>query len=168
MATPAPDQQFDALASLEERIAKAVELMSDLRQERDIIMKDLEAAIAAKEVAERETARLHQQVETLQDHPVASSMPDDKKQVRLTIFHQTYTLLVSGDPTEIEQAAHVVDELMMSLARSRNLDATRAAVFASLHLADRVRTLEKELSQLRVDVSERSQRISSLLDSVLD
>lgn len=66
MATPAPDQQFDALASLEERIAKAVELMSDLRQEREIIMKDLESAIAAKEVAERETARLQQQVETLQ------------------------------------------------------------------------------------------------------
>lgn len=95
-------------------------------------------------------------------------MSDDKKPVRLTIFHQTYTLLVSGDPTEIEQAARVVDELMMSLARSRNLDATRAAVFASLHLADRVRLLEKELSQLRVDVSERSQRISNLLDGVLD
>ena len=66
MATPAPDAQFDALASLEERIAKAVEIMSDLRQEREIIMKDLEAAIAAKEVADRETARLQQQVESLQ------------------------------------------------------------------------------------------------------
>lgn len=95
-------------------------------------------------------------------------MSDDKKLVRLNIYHQTYSLLVAGDPTEIEEAAHVVDELMTSLARSRNLDATRAAVFACLHLADRVRSLEQELSELRVNIDERSKRISSLLDQVLE
>lgn len=65
MATPAPEQHADALASLEERIAKAVEIVSELRQEREIIMKDLEASIAAKETAEQEIIRLRQENDSL-------------------------------------------------------------------------------------------------------
>lgn len=62
--TPAPDTQ-DALASLEARIAKAVEVVSELRTEREIIMKDLESAIAAKAAADQEVARLKQENDTL-------------------------------------------------------------------------------------------------------
>ena len=36
----------------------------------------------------------------------------EKKAVRLNIFNQTYSLLVSGDPAEMERAADEVDELM--------------------------------------------------------
>lgn len=91
-----------------------------------------------------------------------------KKPLRLTIFNQTYTLLVSGDTADLEEAANTVDELMTSLARSRNLDTTKAAVFACLHLADRMRAMERELEQWKQRVDEKSKRISSLLDSVIE
>lgn len=91
-------------------------------------------------------------------------MADEKKPIRLTIYHQTYSLLASGDPAELEQAAKRVDELITSIARTRNLDATRAAVFACLHLADRVNQLESQLNS----VQDRSQKLHSLLDRVLE
>lgn len=95
-------------------------------------------------------------------------MADDKTPLRLSIYHQTYSLLVSGDPNDMLQAANVVDELISSIAKSRNLDATRAAVFACLHLADRVRRLERELAEQRAAVEQQSSRIASLLDGVIE
>jgi cell division protein ZapA len=91
-----------------------------------------------------------------------------KKPLRLTIFNQQFTLLVSGDTADLEEAAHTVDELMTSLSRSRNLDTTKAAVFACLHLADRIRTMERELEEWKQRVDAKSRRISSLLDQVIE
>lgn len=92
----------------------------------------------------------------------------DKKPVRLSIYNQTYSLLVSGDTKDIEEAARMVDELMTSLAKARNLDSTRAAVFACLHFADRVRTLERDFTALQEAVDAKSRHISSLLDQVVE
>ena len=71
-----------------------------------------------------------------------------KQPVRVNIFNQGYTVVTSGDPKiDTIQVAHEVDELMSSIARrAGNLDSTRTAVLACLHLADRLRTIENQFS----------------------
>jgi len=54
----------------------------------------------------------------------------EKQPVRVSIFNQSFTLLVEGDPAEIEDAANEVDELMHTIARSGNLDSMRVAMLA--------------------------------------
>ncbi len=93
----------------------------------------------------------------------------DKQSVQVTIFHQTYTLRTSGNEAEIQQLADSVDQLMAAIAaRSANADALRVAVLACLHLADRLRTIESELSDLRERVEQKSERFRSLLDQALE
>ncbi len=61
------------------------------------------------------------------------------KTVRVTIFHQQYSVAAADDSGEIEELAQEVDELMVSIAqRAGNVDSARVAVLASLHLADRL------------------------------
>ncbi len=70
----------------------------------------------------------------------------EKKQVRVTVLNQSFTLITTGDPREMEELANQVDDLMNSIARrSPNLDSTRVAVFAALHLADQIRIREEKL-----------------------
>ncbi|HEY3937081.1 MAG TPA: cell division protein ZapA [Bryobacteraceae bacterium] len=92
--------------------------------------------------------------------------PDTSKQVvRITVFNQTYTVTTTGDPGDTEAIAHQVDELMSSIARrAGNLDATRAAVLACLHLADRLRTAERELGALKLSVDHKTRDFAMLLD----
>lgn len=92
--------------------------------------------------------------------------PDNRKQsVRLTIFNQTYTVSTAGDPRDTEELAHMIDELMSSIARrSGNLDATGTAVLACLHLADRLRVAERELDDLRESVQGKSRDFALMLD----
>jgi FtsZ-binding cell division protein ZapB len=67
MSTPAPEE--DALASLEERIRRTVELVTSLREERD-------AAVAERDAARIEMKKLRDEVE---------SMRGERKQVRTRI-----------------------------------------------------------------------------------
>lgn len=93
----------------------------------------------------------------------------DKKQVRVTIFNQTYTLRTEGDPAETEELAQIVDELMSSIAsRAGNLETSRIAVLGCLHLADRLRGLERDLEALRYRVNRKSKDFSLLLDQALE
>ncbi len=94
--------------------------------------------------------------------------PDTSKQtVRVTIFNQTYSVSSAGDPRQIEQLAREVDELMSTIARrAGNLDTTRTAVLACLHLADKLRTAEEELTDLKSAVSSKSRNFVDLLDQV--
>ena len=62
-------EDADALQSLEERILRAVDLVSQLRQERD-------AAVKANEELKAENTRLSEELETLQS---------ERKQVRTRI-----------------------------------------------------------------------------------
>lgn len=63
-----------------------------------------------------------------------------RQQVKVTILNQNFTLLTTGNPREMVELASQVDDLMNSIARkSPNLDTTRVAVFACLHLADQLR-----------------------------
>src|SRR5215472_9030905 len=95
--------------------------------------------------------------------------PSGTKTVRVTIFHQQYSVSASDESSEIEALAREVDELMVSIAqRAGNVDSTRVAVLASLHLADRLRTIERELVALKARVSEKSRQFSVLLDRVIE
>ena len=91
-----------------------------------------------------------------------------KQTVRVTIFNQTYSVSTSGDPHDTEELAHEIDELMSSIARrAGNLDTTRAAVLACLHMADRLRTAERELGALKQSIDHKTRDFALLLDRAL-
>ena len=93
-------------------------------------------------------------------------MPDS---VRVTIFNQSYSLLASGEePGRVEELAHRVDDLMQDIAsKGGNIDSTRVAVLACLHLADRLQAAEEDLAKLRDDVSSKAREFSLLLDEAI-
>jgi cell division protein ZapA len=92
----------------------------------------------------------------------------EKQSVQVTIFHQTYTLRTAGNEQEVQELADSVDELMNAIAaRSASADSLRVAVLACLHLADRLRGLERELNQLKQRVEEKSQQFRLLLDQAI-
>jgi len=93
----------------------------------------------------------------------------EKKPVRVTIFGHSYTLRVAEDPSDVEDLARRVDALMENIAsRSGNTEASRVAVLACLHLADSLRTLERELASLKQRVDQKTDRFSLLLDQALE
>jgi cell division protein ZapA len=92
----------------------------------------------------------------------------NKRTVRVSIFNQTYTVSTAGDARDTEALAQQVDELMSTIARrAGNLDTTRTAVLACLHLADRLRTVENQLEALRDGISHKSRDFALLLDQVV-
>jgi len=57
---------------------------------------------------------------------------------------------------------------MTSIAtRAGNIDANRVAVLACLHMADRLRSMERELTDLKDRVDKKSRQFSVLLDQVI-
>jgi cell division protein ZapA len=93
----------------------------------------------------------------------------EKKPVRVTIFNQPYTVRTSGDPREIEELARLIDDLMAGIAsKTGDSEPARVAVLACLHLADRLRLLEGELSVLKRGVEEKYKELSLLLDHALE
>lgn len=91
-----------------------------------------------------------------------------QQHVRVNIFNQPYTVIAAGDPNDTIEVAHEVDELMSQIARrAGNLDSTRTAVLACLHLADKLKTIERQLAALRESVDHRTQSIADLLDQVV-
>ena len=98
----------------------------------------------------------------------SSDKQPEKQSVRLSVFNQSFTLLVAGDPTEIERAAQEVDELMTRIAKAGNNDTARIAVLACLHLQDRLYSLERDLEALRSRVEDKTRQFSVLLDQVID
>jgi len=90
-----------------------------------------------------------------------------KTPVRLSIFNQSFTLRVAGDPAEILHAANEVDELMSAIAKSGNMDSFRVAILACLHLQDRVHSLETELANLKGRIEDRTRELATLLDDAV-
>ncbi len=94
--------------------------------------------------------------------------PSDKQPVRVTILSRPYTLLASGDPREVEEVAASVDELMLSIAaKAPNADSTRIAVLACLHLADKLRSLERDLTRLKNRVDRKTEALAGMLAQAL-
>src|ERR1700736_6555693 len=87
--------------------------------------------------------------------------------VRVTILNQTYSLVASDDPGEIQALAQTVDDLMTSISRTGNLDSTRTAVLACLHLADQLRSLQRQFDSLKLDVVKKAEHCTLLLDQVI-
>jgi cell division protein ZapA len=88
-----------------------------------------------------------------------------KQPVRVHIFTQTYTLLADGGGAELQEIAHRIDELMVSIAgQTSSADSTRIAVLACIHLADQLREAEKKLRSFEG----KSAEIASLLQSALE
>jgi len=93
-----------------------------------------------------------------------SSTPE-RQPVRVTILSRPYTLLATGDPREVEEVAASVDELMLSIAaKAPSADSTRIAVLACLHLADKLRALERDLDRLKQRVDSKSVEFAGLLE----
>lgn len=89
--------------------------------------------------------------------------------VRVTIFGQSYALRSRSNPAEVEALAHEVDTLMDSIAsKTGQTDVARVAVLACLHLADRLRTLESELTALKERVDKKSREFSALLEHLME
>jgi cell division protein ZapA len=93
----------------------------------------------------------------------------EKQIVRVTILNLPYTLSTAGDPRELEQAAASVNELMFTIAdRTSNPDPTRIAVLACLHMADKLHTLERELSSLKDRVDRKSEEFAGMLQQLIE
>jgi cell division protein ZapA len=91
-----------------------------------------------------------------------------KQQVRVTILSRPYTLLATGDPQEVEEVAASVNDLMLSIAaKAPNADSTRIAVLACLHLADKLRTLERDRNLLKERVDRKSEEFAGMLEQLL-
>lgn len=98
---------------------------------------------------------------------MASGTPE-KHPVRVTILHQPYTLLTAGDEQEVYELADSVNELMSAIAaRSAGADNLRVAVLACLHLADRLRSLERELAEIKQRVDQKSREFGLLLEQAI-
>lgn len=92
----------------------------------------------------------------------------EKQPVRVTILSRPYTLLASGDAREVQEVAASVNDLMLSIAgKAPNADSTGIAVLACLHLADKLRTLERDLQSLRERVERKSGEFTVMLEQAL-
>ncbi|PWU11904.1 MAG: cell division protein ZapA [Terriglobia bacterium] len=92
----------------------------------------------------------------------------EKQSVRVTILSRPYTLLAAGDPREVEEVAASVNDLMLSIAaKAPNADTTSIAVLACLHLADKLRTLERDLSLLKERVDRKSEEFAGMLEQLM-
>jgi len=88
--------------------------------------------------------------------------------VRVTIFNQTYSLVASEEPGRVEHLAQRVDDLMSKIAaHGANIDATRAAVLACLHLADELDSLEHQFTDLKQKVDHKAREFSILLEEAI-
>jgi cell division protein ZapA len=92
----------------------------------------------------------------------------DKQPVRVTILSRPYVLRTTDDPRQVEALANSVNELMLTIAsRAPNADSTHIAVLACLHLADKLRGLEHELSSLKERVDRKSGEFAAMLDQLI-
>lgn len=75
-----PTADADALAYLEERVMRAVQLVHELRMERDVVTRDLEAALAAHQQTREELDGQRAETERLQRE--LSSLRDERSSVK--------------------------------------------------------------------------------------
>lgn len=92
----------------------------------------------------------------------------EKQPVRVTILSRPYVLRTADDPREVEALASSVNDLMLSIAsRAPNADSTHIAVLACLHLADKLRVLELQHTNLKERVDRKTGELGALLDQLI-
>lgn len=77
------DEDVEILASLEDRIRKAVELVTALRKENEALTGRLEQAVADREAAEKDAAKAHEASLVLRKE--LDTLQAERKQVRTRI-----------------------------------------------------------------------------------
>jgi cell division protein ZapA len=88
--------------------------------------------------------------------------------VTVTILSRPYTLLANGDPREVEEVAASVNDLMLSIAsKSPNADSTRIAVLACMHLADKLRALERDIGEVKERADRRNEELAVVVEQLL-
>ncbi len=91
-----------------------------------------------------------------------------KQPVHVTILSRPYTLLAAGDAQEVQEVAASVNDLMLSIAaKAPNADSTRIAVLACMHLADKLRSVERDLNELKQRVDRKSEEFGEMLDRLI-
>ena len=83
MATTARVEETDSLTNLEERIHRAVQLVSQLRQEKEGVQKQLDAVLVEKEAAIQGASDLQAQLNSVSEE--LDSLKSERKQVRTRI-----------------------------------------------------------------------------------
>jgi|YNPBryunderm2012_1023409.scaffolds.fasta_scaffold01193_12 cell division protein ZapA len=97
-----------------------------------------------------------------------SGGPAAKRPVHVTILDQSYTLLTAADEREVQELAETVNDLMTTIAaHSPKADNLRIAVLACLHLADRLRALQRELDEFRRRVDQKTRTFGLLLEELI-
>jgi cell division protein ZapA len=96
-------------------------------------------------------------------------MDGSSKPVRVTIFNQNYSLLASGEPGAVEELALSVDDIMHRISdETGTIDGTRTAVLACLHLADQVRTLQRDLERMKGAFETKARQFTIRIDEALE
>ena len=91
----------------------------------------------------------------------------ERKSVKVIIYNQQYSMLTDSDPTEVDELASAVDGLIRSIAsKSGTGDLGRIAVLACLHLADQLRSAERELTEVEESSNQRHAQLLKLLESI--
>ena len=83
MVNTARVEETDSLTSLEERIHRAVQLVSQLRQEKEGVQKQLDAALVEKEAVVQSATDLQAQLNAVSEE--LDSLKSERKQVRTRI-----------------------------------------------------------------------------------
>jgi FtsZ-binding cell division protein ZapB len=81
--TTARVEETDSLTSLEERILRAVDLVSQLRKEKEAVQKQLDRAMAEKESAEKASSELQARNTELAEE--LDTLKSERKHVRTRI-----------------------------------------------------------------------------------
>ena len=83
MASAAREADLDSLASLEERITRAVDVVSKLRSEKDALATQIDGLVAERDAAKKEAAAANSQSQkTIQE---LEDLRSERKQVRTRI-----------------------------------------------------------------------------------
>jgi FtsZ-binding cell division protein ZapB len=80
---PQRDDDFGFLSNLEERVRKAVDMVAALRKENEALVEKLQAAVAAREAAEKQAAKAGEGTSALRQE--IESLQAERKQVRARI-----------------------------------------------------------------------------------
>ena len=92
-------------------------------------------------------------------------MGEDSDQVTtVKIYNQTYQVRAGGDPEYVKRLAKYVDETMTDVFESTpSVDSIKIAVLAALNIADDYFSAKDELDSLEEAVSEKSDKLITLL-----
>ena len=92
--------------------------------------------------------------------------PVDRRIVKVRILDREYSFASKGEEADahIREVAHLVDEKMREVGRNaRDAAPLQAAVLAGLELVDELLRMQRDVSSVEEDISERTNRLTESL-----